>query len=77
MKRITIIIMLLITFQAFSQTTSYGLVLGINSTDTESSYNRIIYANDGPGLDGFNFGIYFDYPLNNKFGIKSYLTYKY
>ena len=79
MKKAILILILINAFSTFSQKTTYGLVLGINATDTEngpySGHQRLIFSNDAPGLDGFNVGIYLDLPLNKKFGLKSYLTY--
>ena len=75
MKKIILILIFIISINTFSQTMNYGLVLGINATDTESKNGNSLYASDAPGLDGFNVGAYFDYPINNKLGIKSYLTF--
>ena len=59
-----------------SQISSYGISLGINATDMETTtYVEPIFASDAPGLDGFNLGIYADYRLTQKFGVFSLLTY--
>jgi hypothetical protein len=70
-----LVLFLTISSETYSQNPSYGLILGINSTNIESSSGTWLFSEDTSGLDGYNFGIYLDIPLNNKFGIKSYLTY--
>ena len=75
MKEKSLILILLLTLNSFSQTMNYGLILGINSTDSDSFFGNSIYPSDGFGLDGFNVGAYLDYPISNKFGVKNYLTF--
>ncbi len=70
---LSIILFNLLIISTYSQKTTYGVVLGWNNYNIE--INAVSYHNliSGTGKSSLNYGGYFDYQLNNSFGLKTNL----